>query len=81
MIQVMLPLLLIALVVFVIYKVVPRFSKNYAQEKLVKLLIFLVIAVYLAIDFYLKGKYIYLLVLALGGFGFISLLIAAKRKE
>ncbi|MCA0426339.1 MAG: hypothetical protein LCH37_02800 [Bacteroidetes bacterium] len=79
--QVLLILAAIAALVFVMYKLVPRLSKSYSQEKLIKLLLFLVAAGYLAIDFYLKEKYMYLFILGLGSFGFISLLKAAKRKD
>ncbi len=58
----------------------PKFFKDYQKEKLAKLVIFILMAAYLAYDFTNKEKWTYLVVLALGSFAFVVLILDAKKK-
>jgi hypothetical protein len=77
---ILLCLTLVAIVAFM-YFILPRISKGNNQiGKTLRLAIFSFIALYLAYDFYMKAKYGFLLILALGSFAFVVALFSNKKK-
>ena len=80
MLQYIIPVVLILLILVLIYYIMPKFFKDYQKEKLAKLVIFILMAAYLAYDFTNKEKWAYLVVLALGSFAFVVLILDAKKK-
>ena len=75
-------LLLAVLAIVVFMKVIlPKLNLNVNQGKLLRAILFLVMMIWLGIDFYLKEKYWYVLFLALGSVGFLLMLKDSKQKE
>lgn len=72
------PLLAMGLVVAVIYVLIPRLKGN--APVILRTTLFFGAIVFLAIDFYMKGKYLFLVPLALGSIAFIVYLKSYNRK-
>jgi hypothetical protein len=74
--------LLLAVVAIVVFMkvVLPKLNLNVNQGKLLRLVLFFGMMIWLGIDFYLKGKYLYLIVIAIGSIGFLLMLKDSKRK-
>ena len=73
-------LVVVTLVVVFMYVILPKLKLGLNQGKIFRAAIFCGILVWLGFDFYMKEKYWYLLILALGAFGFFSMLISSKQK-
>jgi hypothetical protein len=74
--------LLLAVVAVVVFMkvVLPKLNLNVNQGKLLRLVLFFCMMLWLGIDFYQKGKYLYLLIIAIGSVGFLLMLKDSKRK-
>lgn len=73
-------ILAVAAIVIFMYVILPKLNVNANTGKIGRAIVFLGIMIYLGIDFYLKEKYWYLLVLGLGTIGFLLMLKDSKPK-
>lgn len=78
--QIILLAIVAAIVVFM-YVILPKLNLNVNTGKLFRALVFLVVIIFLGIDFYQKEKYWYFIPLALGSIGFLFMLKNSKEKE
>jgi hypothetical protein len=72
--------LAIAAIVIFMYVILPKLKVTANAGKIGRAIIFLGVMIYLGVDFYLKEKYWYLLVLGLGTVGFLLMLKDSKPK-
>lgn len=73
--------LLIGIVVFM-YVILPRIGDAQSKSgKIVRLILFLMVVGYLGFDFYTKGKFGFLLIIALGSFAFIFALFGRGKSK
>ncbi len=78
----MLWLVAIAIVVMLIYYfIVKKMKPTQKSGMIVRGVLFFAMIGYLAYDFYTKGKYWYILILAAGSVAFVMLLLSQKNKE
>ncbi|MES2691204.1 MAG: hypothetical protein V4658_12420 [Bacteroidota bacterium] len=64
-------------VVLIIYVLLPKFKGN--TPLIFRAVLFFAAMIFLAYDFYMKGKYLYMIALALGSIAFIAYLRMHKN--
>jgi hypothetical protein len=71
----------VLVIVLFFYVVLPKLNLKHQSNIIFKGLLFFGMMGYLAYDFYMKEKYWYILVLAVGSVAFLMLLFARKSEE
>lgn len=71
----------VAAIVVFMYVILPMLKLNVNTGKLFRALVFLVVIIFLGIDFYQKEKYWYFIPLALGCIGFLYMLKTSNPKD
>lgn len=72
--------LIIAAIVIFMYVILPKLKIDVSTGKIGRIIIFLGMMIYLGVDFYLKEKYWYILILGIGTIAFIIMLKNSKSK-
>jgi energy-converting hydrogenase Eha subunit A len=73
--------LLVGIVVFM-YMVLPRIGDAQSKSgKWTRLILFTIVVGYLALDFYSKGKFGFLIIIALGSIAFIFALFGTGKRK
>jgi hypothetical protein len=71
----------ISVIALLYYIILPKLNVTKHTGLVLRSVIFFAIIGYLSYDFYMKEKYSYLIVLALGSIAFIFMMISVKKKE
>lgn len=73
--------LAVATIVAFFYLILPKLNLRVETGKWIRGILFSGVILYLAYDFYLKGKYAWIAILAAGSVSFFMLLTAKKKED